>query len=91
MHNGTSAFIVSDDGDLIVYEGPRVFVFPSMFVNKYGQSFDSDSKNFLHFSKYSICSEKLNAYHQYLLDHQIITEVLKNNILKEMHYRDHYF
>ena len=90
-HAGTCAYIVSDDGDLIIYEGVRVFVFSSMFTNKYGQSFDADLKSFSYFERYMLNKDRLSEVHNRFISHQIIYEIAESNNRHDLHYIDHYF
>ena len=94
MHNGTCMFIVSDDGDVILYEGSRLFVLPSLFVNKFGQNFDSQNmkkKELSNFKKYSVDDNKMEGLKKILLEYGVIAYIIQNNLNLDMTYRNNYF
>lgn len=84
-------YMVSDDGDLIVYEGLRVFVHASLFTNKYGQSFDTEVKSYGLFEPYNLNKEKLAAMHNSALMQQTIYDIIDNNNKHDLHYINHFF
>lgn len=94
MHNGTCMFIVSDDGDVILYEGSRLFVMPSLFVNKFGQNFDSQNmkkKELSNFNQYTVDGNKMEGLKKILLEYGVIAYIIQNNLNLDMTYRNNYF
>lgn len=90
-HNGTSAFVVIDEGYLLLSELSRNTLNENLFENMYGEGLNTTSINWSNYKSYSLNQNALKETINKLKNNEILDSIVLSALATDTDYRDHFY